>query len=254
MTLITTPPPARGHLGRGAASVVLLLAPLMLAACGDDDAASDEYEEFCAAELAVERATMGEDMAAMEAAMADLVEAAPDDDSRDKVQATIDAFMALDGPPDDAFNATYGELIQVVKDECGYEELEVAAADYSFSGVGDDLPGGPTVITFENTGGEFHEMIIIKRGDGVDAPVEELLMMDQDEVADLVADVGGAFAAPGATGYTVVDLEPGRYIVACFIPKGATQDAWDAMMAGGPEPDGDPHAMHGMIAEFEVEA
>jgi hypothetical protein len=30
--------------------------------------------------------------------------------------------------------------------------------------------------------------------------------------------VNGAFAAPGETGYAALDLEPGRYLAACFVP------------------------------------
>jgi hypothetical protein len=45
-----------------------------------------------------------------------------------------------------------------------------------------------------------------------------------------------------------VDLEPGRYLVACFVPVGATQDAIES----GKEPDGPPHALQGMVAEMQV--
>ena len=42
-----------------------------------------------------------------------------------------------------------------------------------------------------------------------------------------------------------LDLEPGRYVVSCFLPKGATDmDHLDA--------DGLPHALSGMFAEFTV--
>ena len=111
-----------------------------------------------------------------------------------------------------------------------------------------------TVITFSNVGSEFHEMAIMRRNEGTDAPVDELLMLPQEEASALVTNVGGAFAAPGTTGYTIVDLEPGKYIVSCFVPTGMTPAAFDEMMAGGPEPDGAPHAMNGMVAEFEVTA
>jgi hypothetical protein len=76
--------------------------------------------------------------------------------------------------------------------------------------------------------------------------------MDYDAVGEHVTEAGGAFAGPGQTSYSALDLEPGNYVVVCFLPKGSTQDAWDEMMAGGPEPDGQPHAMLGMTAEFEV--
>jgi hypothetical protein len=233
-----------------------ILATLGLAACGDDEGASAEYEEFCQANLEIDRLTSGGggDDAAVEAAMTAFVEAAPDDEAREAVQATIDAFMALQGPPDEAFNETYGELVAIVEEECGFNDLSVEAKNYEFSGIGDDLDAGPTLVTFENTANEFHEIMILKRNEGDDTPLEDLLSMEQEEAMAHVTPVGGAFAGPGQTGYTSIDLEEGSYVAVCFIPTGATQEAWDTMMSGGAEPDGAPHAMAGMTHEFEVEA
>lgn len=232
----------------------LLLVSLALAACGDDEGASPEYEAFCEANLEIDRATFesGDDMTAVEDAMAALVEAAPNDDTREKVQNTIDAFMALEGAPDAAFNETYGELVEVVDGECGFHDLSVTAKNYEFDGIGDELDAGPTLVTFVNTADEFHEVVILRRNDGDDTAIAELLSMEEDEAMSHVTPVAGAFAAPGTTGWTSVDLEPGSYVAVCFLPTGATEEAWAEMMAGGPEVDGMPHAMQGMTAEFEV--
>jgi hypothetical protein len=233
---------------------LLIATATLLAGCSDDDDASADYAAFCEAELAVEKATMSEDPAVVEGAFEALVAATPEDE-RAIVERTIaeaKAFMEADMPPSPEFNEAYGELISVVKAECGYEELDAGAVDYAYTGIDDELPPGPTVITFDNEGTEFHEMIVVKRREGVDMPTADLLQLDQDEASEMVDDVGGAFAAPGTTAYTVVDLEPGNYIFVCFLPQGATQEAWDAMMAGGPEPDGPMHAELGMYADFEV--
>ncbi len=226
----------------------------LLTGCGDDDEASADHAAFCSAELAVEKATMDQDPAAIETAFAALVEATPESERAivEKTIAEARAFMEADMPPTPEFNKAYGELISLVKERCGYEELEAKAVDYAFSGVGAVLQSGPTVITFTNQGAEFHEMVILKRREGVDMPTQELLKLDQDEASEMADPIGGAFAAPGTTGYTVVDLQPGSYIALCFLPQGATQAAWDAMMAGGPEPEGDMHANLGMHADFEV--
>jgi len=231
---------------------IALMGVIALAGCGDDEGASEEYAEFCDAELAMEEATMGEDEAAVGAAAEALVEASPNDETREKVQATLDAFGALQGPPDAAFNETYGEMMAIVKDNCGFAEMDVTAEEYSFSGVDDEYDAGAAVVTFENEGEEFHEFLVMRRVDGDETPVIDLLSMAQEEAQTHVTEAGGAFAGPGQTSYTALDLEPGNYIVACFIPQGATQEAWDEMMAGGAEPDGAPHAMEGMTAEFEV--
>ena len=49
---------------------------------------------------------------------------------------------------------------------------------------------------------------------------------------------------PGSTDYVVADLEPGNYVVLCFLPVG--MKAMD-----GPPPDGPPHFMEGMVAELD---
>jgi hypothetical protein len=239
-----------------AASLLVAVTIVGLAACGDDDGASKEYADFCDAELAVERATSGDDPEAIGTAFAALVEAAPEDDKA-IVEHTIELaqeFMEADMPPSDEFNASYGDVVELVSDNCGFGSMEATAAEYKFTGLPDSTDSGPTVVTFHNDGNEFHEMAIMRRNPGTDQTVEELLALPQDEAEALVTQVGGAFAAPGTTGYTVVDLEPGDYIIACFVPTGMTMAAYDEMMSGGGEPDGAPHAMNGMHVDLEVKA
>ena len=51
---------------------------------------------------------------------------------------------------------------------------------------------------------------------------------------------GVAFAdSAGVESVLLTDLEPGGYIAICMIPVGGGET-------------GDPHAAHGMVAEFEV--
>jgi hypothetical protein len=236
------------------APAVALVSALALAACGDDEGANEDYAEFCDAELALEQTANGDDQEAIVAAGEALLAASPDDETRAKVQSTLDAFMALEGPPDDAFNEAYGEVLAVVKDNCGFNEVDLVGKEYSFEGAPDEVDAGPTVFTFANEGEEYHEVAIMKRVDGDETPVMDLLMMDEEEAMALVQPVGGAFAAPGSTGYTAIDLEPGKYVMVCFLPEGSTEEAFQEMMTSGEEPEGDPHAMHGMTAEFEVTA
>ena len=103
------------------------------------------------------------------------------------------------------------------------------------------------MITFENNGSEYHELALARINDDVDLSAEELLALPQDEAEEKVTFLNGAFAAPGETGYTAVDLAPGRYLAACFVPSGMTPAAVEE------NPDfegGEPHFMQGMFTEF----
>ncbi len=104
-------------------AIITILAPLALAACGDDSAGpSEAYTAFCDAELEVEAATLGEDPAAIEAAFTALATAAPDSDKAlvERTIAAAQEMLSSEGPPSEEFNAAYGDLVQVVKDECGF--------------------------------------------------------------------------------------------------------------------------------------
>jgi hypothetical protein len=122
----------------------------------------------------------------------------------------------------------------------------VTATNYAFTGLPDELPAGPTSFELTNDADEVHELVLLRKDDGVTQSAEELLAMPEEEAMDLATMVGSpAFAPPGDTAHTVKDLEPGDYIAVCFIPTGMT--ALD-----GPPPDGPPHAMNGMVAELTV--
>jgi hypothetical protein len=131
-------------------------------------------------------------------------------------------------------------------EHCGWEVVDVAAGDYAFDGLPAELPAGPTAFELANEGDEVHELILLRKGEGVTLTPEELLAMPEEEAMAQAEMVGSpAFAAPGDTAYTVKDLEPGEYIAICFIPTGMTG-------VDGPPPEGPPHAVHGMHAELTV--
>ena len=62
---------------------------------------------------------------------------------------------------------------------------------------------------------------------------------------------GASFGAPGDSDTLFVDLEPGRYVIVCFLPVGATPDNMEALESG--ELEGPPHFTQGMVEEFTVE-
>jgi hypothetical protein len=217
-------------------------------------ASAADVDGFCQAEVAVEAATAGEqpDPTAVAAAFDELVATAPDD-IKPAVQTAVDeasAFLASGGDSTPAFDAAHEEVLDYVQANCGFTDLSATGSEYAFGGLPDTIPAGPALVTFENIGAEVHMMLFARINDDVTESLEELLALPEEEVVGKVTDVGTAFAEPGSTGRTVVDLQPGRYAVVCFIPEGATPDNMPAIASG--ELEGAPHAMLGMAQEIEA--
>ena len=276
---------------------VLVAGALMFgfAACGgddDDDAAGDttaattgaatetsgatdgsmageaSVEAFCEAELAVEAAA-AEDPAAAGPAFEALVAASPED-IRPTVEEVIANAQAGPGSPE--FDEPYAEMIGFVKDNCGFAEMNVTAADYTYTGLEAEYAAGPTVVTLTNEGEEVHEIALARVNDDVTETAAEIVALPEEEALSKVVLTGRGFAFPGTDGFTVVDLEPGRYIAVCFIPQGATPEVMAQLMAEegppgegsapeGSAPEGSapgelefgpPHHTQGMIQEFTV--
>lgn len=117
-----------------------------------------------------------------------------------------------------------------MKDNCGFTELEVEGADYSFTGLPAEVAAGPAIITFTNVGEELHEISVARINDGATETVAELLELPEEEALSKITPVGGGFGLPGTTSYAVIDLaEPGTYVATCFIPEGLTPDVAEQM-------------------------
>ena len=222
-----------------------------------DGAAS--VEAFCQAELEAEAAVQSQDPSTAGPAFEAFVAAAPDD-LRDAAEALVAATQAgTNAGPE--FTEPYGEVIQYMKDNCGYTEMDVTAADYSFTGVPSAVDAGGVIVTMENIGTELHEIALWRiNDDTTESPTELLAIEDEEELLTKVTPTAEAFAFPGQTGFGTGDLEPGRYIAVCELPEGLTPDVVeqfpgpDATAAPGstlPEL-GPPHHALGMVAEFTV--
>lgn len=255
-----------------AVAIAAITTPIGLAAAGADSsppsdpaAASSDAMAYCTAHLAVETAMASGDPAAIGPAVAAITEAAPPE-LTDAV-ATAIANAPTDGPPTPEFTAAYNQMAEWVKDNCGFNAVDVLATEYAFGGVPADVPAGPTVITVTNDGVEMHEFVLVRRGDGVTDPIEELLALPEEEASAKVQPVNATFVAPGEVGYLIADLAPGAYIAICFLPVGATPEMMEEMMAASEAPPGtgsapegsapagsepDAHFMHGMVQEFTV--
>jgi hypothetical protein len=262
----------------------LAVAGLLAAGCGDDDTASSDTtssndaaaadtstdpDAYCGAALAIE--TAGEpdiDFATAteeeitEAAKTfaaetlrpladDLLAAAPPEleahlqvqsDALDQVAETGD-FSAFESPEVTAASeATHAYDLEA----CGWTNVAVDAADYSFAGLPDQLDAGVVSFELTNGGTEVHEMVLLRKNDGVTETFDELLALPEEEAMEKATMVGLAGPIPpGEPGYAVVDLDAGEYMAVCFIPVGT-------LSFDGPPPEGPPHMMQGMVHQLTV--
>lgn len=271
---------------------LLLIGSLGLAACGDDEddtasptgdngeQAAGGDEEFCGTVqqiLQTPEPDIGEDtppeeaqaageeyFATMEPLSADAVEQAPEEIKAEveTMNSALQEAKTADDPESvfmqpDVIEAD-STISEWTADNCAFAEdaVEVAGVEYEFNGVPDTVSAGdPTVFRFENEGEELHELVLFRINDDVDQSIEELLQLPQEEAEQKAEFVTHGFALPGNTDLVVAsDLEPGRYGMVCFLPVGATPEAFQEMMETGEEPEGGPpHFTRGMHAEFTVE-
>ena len=116
-------------------------------------------------------------------------------------------------------------------------EVEVEAKEYSF-GLPSEVPSGTVEFTMKNTGKELHIAALEKIKDGKtfsDATKE--LQSDTPPADPAAEEVGGiSSTSPTGTSNVTLQLEPGSYFFACFIPAA----------------DGKPHAAKGMVQPFTV--
>jgi hypothetical protein len=132
--------------------------------------------------------------------------------------------------------------------------IEVVGTDYAFSDVGTDLTA-PVTFAFRNEGAELHEMVIVRKNDGVTTSFEELLALPEDEAFAQVQFVGQTMAEAGQTAPDeLTATDPGEYLMVCFIPQGMTElPSLDPNASGPPDlGDGPPHFTLGMLKEFTI--
>jgi plastocyanin len=119
-------------------------------------------------------------------------------------------------------------------EEASAETVAVTAGEYSF-----DLSATPTAetteVTFENAGGEDHNLIFARINEGF--TLEDAL--EAEGRKGTAEEVGFTFAKPGKEGRPIEikePLEPGTYAMVCTVRTG-----------------GEPHYDLGMQTEFTIE-
>ena len=115
----------------------------------------------------------------------------------------------------------------------------IEAREYSYV-LPRTVEGGVTSIEFANTGKQVHEFALGRLAPGATLAQLRRDLTDGDDQGpgeDVARDVGGVpVLSPGRRVTVTRKLEPGTYVVLCYIPG----------------PDGKPHIEHGMIGSFEV--
>ena len=240
-----------------AAAITLALAGAVLGACGDDDdeASADTTEpggiasadalgaEACDAYADAAAAMVG-DPAAFAGAVDALAEALPDDLADTGAELTTAAAGGEEALGSPEFTAAWATVGGAAFDGCDADaRLEVTGVDFGFEGLPDTVDAGRAAIRFTNatTSGEMHELVLMQRNEGTTESVEELMALG-DAAMEKLTMTGVAFAdTAGTESVLLADLAPGDYIAICMIPVGGGET-------------GDPHATHGMVAEFEVVA
>lgn len=250
---------------RAVATGLALTALLGLAACSDDDdtaadtssttttAAADGGDasasgDVCDAYADLSAAMTGDPSAAGPAL--DGFEASLPDDLAEQGVAVVAGFraalegdQAAMGSPE--FTSAYAAVGDALFDDCEVAaRFDVAGEDYEFVGLPDEVPTGRVAIRFtnESANSEPHELIVLRRTPELTESIDELAHMTPDEIMPKAEMAGVVFSdQPGVASTSFLDLAAGDYVAICTIPVGGGET-------------GDPHAAHGMIAEFEVTA
>jgi hypothetical protein len=119
----------------------------------------------------------------------------------------------------------------------GDNPVGVEAVEFQFN-VDGEFSAESSGFTLTNAGEQPHEAFIVRISE--DANVDELLASEEEQPEGVEGEVGGTFAEPGdEAGFGFEEpLEPGRYLMVCFVED---------------EETGQPHALLGMVHEFTVE-
>lgn len=112
--------------------------------------------------------------------------------------------------------------------------MDVVMVDFAFEPAAPGVPTAEHVVLHSINRGRYHHEVEVKRL----PPGATFAQVFADEALQArTVDIGYLELAPGAEGDLVlVGLEPGAYTLICFFD----------------EPDGEPHALKGMVAEFTV--
>jgi hypothetical protein len=117
-------------------------------------------------------------------------------------------------------------------------DVTLALVDFAF-GVPAQIAAGPQVWHIENFGDQWHHAIIFQVDEGTTTLDARNTLMSSEGPPPYMPVWGWLPTGPGTQSWVTIDLEPGTYVVSCFLPN----------LNG----DFSPHMLHGMIQVFVVE-
>jgi hypothetical protein len=98
-------------------------------------------------------------------------------------------------------------------------DLEIGLVDFAFN-VPISIPAGSHVLHLDNSGNQFHMMVVMRIDDSLTVhELNQLILEANDELPAGVEDV--AIWLPmseGEQAWLTLDLEPGTYVIACPLP------------------------------------
>jgi hypothetical protein len=249
-------------------------AVLALGACGgnDDNDASGSNSDttavqptnepglanaatFCNAILDADGAgSFGEDATGDEPALAAAEKAAPEAIRADVTTMAKEARAQVatgmtGGPSSHKYFTARTAVGDYIADNCGYQVIDVTATDYAFDGIPANAKAAKTLIRLTNNGTEYHEVALQFIHSGETRSIKNILALPEEVSGDLLDYIDHAFAPPGLSNWTVIDLSAGRVAALCYVPTGATPEA---LRSGQIKKGAPSHVMKGMFAEMQV--
>lgn len=116
-------------------------------------------------------------------------------------------------------------------------DIELALRDYAFT-LSEPLTPGTHTLRVRNAGPQIHDVVLVRLEPGTTTD-QFLRALAAESTTPPPGELAGGLGGitTGETAYLTVTIEPGTYVLLCFVPD-----------AG----DGAPHFAHGMMQEIVV--
>lgn len=131
-----------------------------------------------------------------------------------------------------------GSAMLGCSDEAGPPQIVITTRDFSFESPVEAV-GGLVRVTVDNEGTQPHQVELVRARDGASSSdiIAAVQRMDAAALDAMVTYHGGPNEVPpGERRTTITDLEPGRYVILCFVAA----------------PDGQLHVHKGMVGVIDI--